>query len=177
MARLILARLRLLAGCRRHGPAGFAADERGVVAVIFAITFCAVFLAVAVAIDYARTVRDYTRSQNALDSAALAAAHRLGMPDQDTVGRNDADAYFKANTVKQKDVGTLTGVTMDGDNGQVYATAEGNMLTSLMRAVGAKQVGFNNQTTVKTGIGTVEIALVLDNSSAVAGGARADCAS
>jgi Flp pilus assembly protein TadG len=165
----ILARLRLLAGCRRHGPAGFAADERGVVAVIFAITFCAVFLAVAVAIDYARTVRDYTRSQNALDSAALAAAHRLGMPDQDTVGRNDADAYYRVNTVKQKDVGTLTGVTMDGDNGQVYATAKGNMLTSLMRAVGAKQVGFNNQTTVKAGIGTVEIALVLDNSSALAG--------
>ena len=51
------------------------------------------------------------------------------------------------------------------------------MLTSLLRTVGAKQVGFNNQTTVKTGIGTVEIALVLDNSSAVAGGARADCAS
>jgi Flp pilus assembly protein TadG len=154
---------------RCRPPTNFHADERGVVAVIFAIVFCAVILTVAIAIDYARTVRDYTRSQNALDSAALAAAHRLGLPDQDTLGRNDADAYFKVNTVKQKDVGTLTGVTMDGDKGQVYATAKGNMLTSLLRAVGAKQVGFNNQTTVKTGIGTVEIALVLDNSSALAG--------
>jgi Flp pilus assembly protein TadG len=147
------------------------------VAVIFAIVFCAIFLVVAIAIDYARAVRDYTRSQNALDSAALAAAHRLGLPDQDALGRNNADSYYKVNTAKQKDVGTLPGVTMDGDKGRVYATAKGNMLTSLLRAVGAKQVGFNNQTTVKTGIGTVEIALVLDNSSAVAGGARADCAS
>ncbi len=66
MARLpaqMLARLRLLAGCLRQRPAGFAADERGVVAVIFAITFCAVFLAVAVAIDYARTATEYMRVQ------------------------------------------------------------------------------------------------------------------
>ena len=45
------------AACEQR-PAGFAADERGVVAVIFAITFCAVFLTVAVAIDYARTATE-----------------------------------------------------------------------------------------------------------------------
>src|SRR4029450_11135757 len=84
---------------RRCGPpTNFHADERGGGAVIFAIVVCAVILAVAVAIDYARTVRDYTRSQNALDSAALAAAHRLGLPDQDTPGRNDRDVYFKGDT-------------------------------------------------------------------------------
>jgi len=100
----ILARLSLLAGCRRHGPAGFAADERGVVAVIFAITFCAVFLAVAVAIDYARTATEYLRVQNAVDSAALAASHRLGLPDQDTKGPADANAYFKVNTSKHTNI-------------------------------------------------------------------------
>ena len=79
--------------CRRTCSC-FRADEGGVVAVIFAIVFSAIFLAMAIAIDYAQTVRAYTRVQNALDTAALAAAHKLGMPDQDTQGRNDADAYF-----------------------------------------------------------------------------------
>ena len=94
----VLARLGPLAARLRERRVGFAADERGVVAVIFAITFCAVFLTVAVAIDYARTATEYLRVQNAVDSAALAASHRLGLPDQDTQGPADANAYFKANT-------------------------------------------------------------------------------
>ena len=43
------------------------------------------------------------------------------------------------------------------------------MLASLLKAAGIKNIGFNNQTTVRRGSGTVEVALVLDNSSALAG--------
>jgi Flp pilus assembly protein TadG len=156
-------------GGSRQRSVDFRTDERGVVAVVFAITFCAILAAVAVAIDFTRTQTEYVRVQNAVDSSALAAAHRLGSPDQDFLGRNDADAYFKANIAKHKDVGALASVTLDGDKGQVFAKANGNMLTSLLRAVGIEQVGFNRQTTVQAGKGTVEIALVLDNSSALAG--------
>jgi Flp pilus assembly protein TadG len=88
------------------GPGGvpprlqrLAGDERGVVAVIFAITFSAIFLAVAVAIDYARTQTEAVRVQNALDAAALAAAHWLGLGDQDATGRQDADRHFKVNAI------------------------------------------------------------------------------
>jgi Flp pilus assembly protein TadG len=86
-----------------------AGDERGVVAAIFAITFSAIFLAVAVAIDDARTQTEVVREQNAPDAAALAASHRLGLPDQDATGRQDADAHFKVNTIKHKDVAGLKG--------------------------------------------------------------------
>jgi Flp pilus assembly protein TadG len=146
-----------------------AGDEKGVVAVIFAITFSAIFLAVAVAIDYARTQTEVVRVQNAVDAAALAASHRLGLPDQDVTGRQDADAYFKVNTSKHKDVGVLKGVVMDADKGEVIATAKGNMLTSLLKAVGIKNIGFGSSATVKKGKGTVEVALVLDNSGSMAG--------
>jgi len=81
-----------------------AGDERGVVAVIFAITFSAIFLAVAVVIDYARTQTEVVRVQNALDAAALAGSHRLGLRDQDVTGRQDADAYFKVNTSKHTNI-------------------------------------------------------------------------
>jgi Flp pilus assembly protein TadG len=152
----------------------FTADERGVVAVIFAITFCAIFLAVAIAIDFARTATEYVRVQNAVDSAALAASHQLGLPNQDTQGPADADAYFKANTAKHKGVGTLDSVSLDSVKGEVQAKAHGNMLASLLKAVGVKQIGFNNQSTVKKGKGTVEVVLVLDNSGSMAGQPIAD---
>ena len=170
----VLARLGLLAARLRERPAGFAADERGVVAVIFAITFCAVFLTVAVAIDYARTATEYLRVQNAVDSAALAASHRLGLPDQDTQGLADATAYFKANTAKHRQVGVLDSVVLDAAKGEVQAKAHGTMLASLLKAVGIKQIGFNNQATVRKGKGTVEVALVLDNSGSMGGQPIAD---
>jgi Flp pilus assembly protein TadG len=163
----------LTALCRGDGvrrrASQFGADERGVVAVIFAITFCAIFLAVAVAIDFARTQTEYVRVQNAVDTAALAASQRLGLPDEQTSGPADASAYFNANMKRKRGVGTLDSVVLDADKGEVQAKAHGSLLTSLLKAVGIRQVSIGAAATVKRGTGTVEIALVLDNSSALAG--------
>jgi len=165
---------RVVRCANRPRVAAFRKDESGVVAVIFAITFSAIFLAVAIAIDFARTETEYVRVQNAVDAAALAASHRLGLPDQDTAGPSDADAYFKANTIKHKNIGQLDGVTLDADKGEVFAKAKGNMLTSLLRAVGVRDIGFGTRSTVKKGKGTIEVALVLDNSGSMAGQPVAD---
>ena len=64
----------------------FAADESGIFIILFAISFAAMALAAAIAIDFARISLERTEMQRALDSAALAAAHRLGMPDQEQSG-------------------------------------------------------------------------------------------
>jgi Flp pilus assembly protein TadG len=157
-----------------RGARSFTNDEGGVVAVIFAITFAAIFLLVAIAIDYGRTEAELVRVQNAVDSAALAASHRLGLPDQDISGPAKALAYFKANIAKHPHVGSLTSTSLDAVTGEVTAKAKGNMLTSLLRAVGINEIGFNAGATVRRGSGTVEIALVLDNSGSMAGSYIAD---
>jgi len=91
-------------------PRQLAGDESGVVAVIFALTFSAIFLAVAVAFDYARWQTEVVRLQNGVAAAALAASHGLGLPDH-------APKH----------------VVMDADKGEVVATARDDMLTSLSR--------------------------------------------
>jgi Flp pilus assembly protein TadG len=152
----------------------FHADERGVVAVVFAITFAGLFLMAAIAIDYGRTEGEMVRMQNAVDAAALAASHSLGLPDQDTAGPQTAAAYFKANMAKHADVGVLDGVALDAAKGEVAAKAKGGMLTSFLRAVGIHELGFKANSTVSRGKGTVEVALVLDNSGSMAGSYIAD---
>lgn len=147
----------------------FQGDERGVVAVIFAITFAGIFLMAAIAIDFGRTETEMVRVQNAVDSAALAASHRLGLPDQDTVGPQRADAYFKANMAKHPNVGVLENVKLDADAGQVSAEAKGTLLTSLLKAAGIHELSFRANSRIKRGKGTVEVALVLDNSGSMAG--------
>jgi len=165
---------RLLAffGCARRDLAGqarsFHTDERGVVAVLFAIIFSGVLLMAAIAIDYGRTETEMVRVQNAVDSAALAASHRLGLPDQDTVGPQRAAAFFKANMAKHPHVGILEDVKLDAVNGEVNAKAKGTLLTSLLKAAGIHELGFKANSTIKRGRGTIEVALVVDNSGSMA---------
>ena len=106
--------------------------------------------------------------------AAPAASHGLGLPDQDAAGRGDADSYFKVNTIKPKDVGVLKEVVLDAEKGGVLAHAKGNMLTSLLKAVGIKAIGLASSASVGKGHGSVEVALVLDNSGSLAGQPIAD---
>ena len=92
------------AGCRPASRRGlpafmrrFSAEQSGATIIIFAIGFSVVALATAIAIDYGRVELEQVRMQRAIDAAALAAAHRLGQPDQDESGQAAAQAFFKAN--------------------------------------------------------------------------------
>ena len=139
-------------------------------AVIVALTFSAIFLAVAVAIDFARPQTEVVRVENAAAAAALAVSHRLGLPDQDTTDWQDRDAPFKVTSSTPDEVG----IPMQAEQGQPRATAKANMLTSLLKAVGGKSIGFGASTSVKKGRGTLEVALVLNNSGSMAGQPLAD---
>jgi Flp pilus assembly protein TadG len=179
MSSFVCARLRAFFVSTHKGASGrsvttLGGNDQGVVAVIFALVFSAVFLMAAVAIDYGRTEAELVRVQNAVDSAALAASQRLGLPDQDTSGPAKASAYFTANIAKHPHIGTLTSTSLDADSGQVHAKAQGNMPTSLLRAVGIDDIEFKAHSTVRRGKGTAEIALVLDNSGSMAGSYIAD---
>jgi Flp pilus assembly protein TadG len=168
---LILARLG--AGASRH-VRSLRRDERGTVAVLFAITFSGAMLMAAIAIDFARTQVEVVRVQNAVDTAALAASHHLGLPDQDTAGPQTATAFFQANLAKHPSVGVLDSVKLDAVNGEVAAKAKGDVLSSLLRAFGINEIGFKANSTVRRGKGTIELALALDNSGSMAGTYIAD---
>ena len=149
-------------------------DERGTIAALFAIIFSGMLLMTAIAIDFARTYAEVARVQNAVDAAALAASHRLGLPDQDTSGPQKAAAFFQANIAKHPSSGVLDSIKLDSVKGEVAAKAKGDLLASLLRAFGINEISFKANSTVRRGKGTIEVALVLDNSGSMAGSYIAD---
>lgn len=151
----------------------FARDEGGVMIVLFAIAFSVMAVAAAIAIDYARVSLEHAEMQRALDAAALAAAHRLGMPDQEESGPAAAHAFFKAN-VQAKSRLVIEDVKLDAAAGEVRLTSGGIIPTTLMSIFGIKQVEIGAGTRVVRGDGTIEVALVLDNSGSMAGGPIAE---
>lgn len=169
MFRLHLCKLPLSHLLARFSVLGrdFARDDRGTIAVVFAVMFVAVFAVVAVAIDFSVSSTAKVRQQRALDAATLAASDRLGTPDQDVSGPAVAQAYFNANT-KGQTGGSLTGVTLDANTGRVTATAGTSVLSTLLRGIGINYTDINGRAVVAKGHSSVEVALVLDNSGSMA---------
>ncbi len=140
---------------------------------MFAVTFMMVLLITAVAIDYGRTELESQRIQNAADAAALAASHRLGTTDQDETGIAVAQRFFNANTGGRNHE-ALQQIILDADSGEVRVVASGSVGTSFLNAIGVRSLAIRASSRVVKGDGTVEVALVLDNSGSMAGQPIAD---
>lgn len=157
----------------RRGLAGafmrrFAHDQRGTTIIVFAIGFSVVALAAAIALDYGRIEMERAQMQRALDAAALAAAHRLGMPDEEQSGPAVAAAFFKANVPANSGL-TIDSMKMNAETGEVTMSSGGDVATSFMKAFGVSKVSVGAGSRVVRNDGTVEVALVLDNSGSMAG--------
>ncbi|MFM9943013.1 MAG: pilus assembly protein TadG-related protein [Hyphomicrobiaceae bacterium] len=148
--------------------AAFAADQRGVTAMLLAICFAVMMFITAMALDYGRAELERMHMQRVLDSATLAASHQLGSDDPDTKGRAAAEAFFKLNS-QHVTVTQIETLEMDVQKGEVRATAGGSVLTSLLNAFDIPRIEIGAGSRVVRGDGTMEIALVLDNSGSMAG--------
>lgn len=146
----------------------WAADEQGVTAMLLAICFAVLMFIVAMAVDYGRAELERMHMQRVLDAATLAASHQLGTDQPDEKGRAAAEAFFQINSqhITQTQIETLE---MDTLKGEVRATAGGNVLTSLLNAFDIARLEIGAGSRVVRGDGTMEIAMVLDNSGSMAG--------
>ncbi len=150
-----------------HDRSGFLRDERGGVAVVFAVSLVVLMLVIGLAIDTARYQNVASRMQQALDGASLAAAKLLADPDlSDSVIKDRADSYFTAALetfgVEVK-AATALAVTIDRKassvqvNGKLEVPAYFGGLAGLpsMRVL-------NQESKVVYDITNVELAMVLD---------------
>lgn len=148
--------------------AEFGRDGAGSSIIMFSLTFAVMMFTAAMAIDYGRAELERMHMQRALDAAALAASHQLGQVDQETKARAAAEAYFRVNSPpgSHTHIGSLV---LDAQKGEVTMTAAGISVTSLLNAFGINSIALGAGTKVSKGDGTVEIALVLDNSGSMGG--------
>jgi Flp pilus assembly protein TadG len=150
----------------------FTRDERGVTAVLFGILFAVMFLMAAVVVDLTRATHEQFRQQAAVDAAALAASHYLGQTDQDVAGKAAAKRFFEMNMGAGSTA--EVDVQLDQAAGTVTARSSNDLGTTLMAAnVKAKhqvtELDVGASTKVVKGSGTVEVAMVLDNSGSMSG--------
>jgi len=150
----------------------FCSDDRGAIAIIFALSISAIFGTVALSVDYSRYSSVRTKVWQALDRAALAGAKLL---DEDyTTDAQITDrttAYFKtqlelAGVNVATDVNLTVGI--DRTNNAVTAAAKFDLPTSFAGVVGIKALTVDQTATASYKLKKIELALALDVTGSMA---------
>ncbi|MGQ3346406.1 pilus assembly protein TadG-related protein [Bosea sp. (in: a-proteobacteria)] len=130
---------------------------------MFAFAGVAVICMAGAVVDYGRLSKAHSGLQAATDSAALAAA-RLPSKDAATM-RAAADKFFIANTSGMAGQNIqITKFDFQESSGTVTIESSGVLDTTLMSIIGFTTMGFSSRSAaLKEVTGTVEMALVLDN--------------
>lgn len=141
-------------------------DERGGVAVIFALTLIPLLALSGMAIDLSANTNARRKAQNAVDAAALSLAKLpSGLTDADLADR--AKRQVTAAMAESQATGVDVATFRSGET--IRVTLTGATPTTLARVVGFTSLGLNVSGTSKRGSGNLEVALVLDNTGSMAG--------
>jgi Flp pilus assembly protein TadG len=148
-------------------------DQRGNIAVIFAIALLPLLSFTGAAIDYSRANNARTSMQSTLDSVALMLSKDLS---QSLIKASDISAkahdYFNA-LYTNKDAQSVSitatytpGTTSTGST--ILVTGSGMIATDFMTVAGFPTMSFNTSSTATWGSSLLRVALVLDNTGSMA---------
>jgi Flp pilus assembly protein TadG len=141
-------------------------DERGGVAVIFALSLIPLLTLSGIAIDYSANTNVRRRAQDAVDATALSLAKLpSGLTDADLNDRAKRQVTSAMTGSQAIDLGVA--LLRSGDT--IKVTATGTTPTTLTRMIGFTSLPLNVSGTSKRGSGNLEVALVLDNTGSMAG--------
>jgi Flp pilus assembly protein TadG len=156
----------------RDAASRFACDNRGNIAVIFAIALVPIISFVGAAIDYSRASSARTSMQAALDSTALMLSKDLssGLITTAQISAK-AQAYFAALYTNTEATGvsvtaTYTASSSMGSTIQVNGT--GTIATDFMKVVGFPNLNFGTSSTAAWGNVRLRVAMALDNTGSMA---------
>jgi len=145
----------------------FLRDRRAAVLPIFAIAAIPMIVATGAAVDYARAYAQRTVVQDALDAAALASGKKIGVVS-DTLAKLEATNFYDGNIGANKlDIKPAVTAVIAGST--MTLTTQLHVPTYFLGLIGLNEFVFNMKAQSTQAIGTIEVALVLDNSGSMAG--------
>jgi Flp pilus assembly protein TadG len=143
----------------------FAPDDRGNVAMLFALACLVIFPLVGFAIDFSRTIVDKHKLQMMTDSAVLAAAHDAHM----TSAEREAVIESYINHLEEE-LGReiLYEVEQDGE-GLVSLTTQLRVDTTISKIMGRDYIDVSVRSDALEGGADIEVAMVLDITGSMSG--------
>ena len=151
----------------------FFKQDRGNVAVIFALAAIPIISFVGAAIDYTRANAARSSMQAALDSTALMLSKDLSMGtiSSSQVNTRASDYFYALYNNKDAQNVSITGAYTPASGtspNKIQLSGSGNIITDFMRVAGFPTMNFNTASTTSWGNVRMRVALVLDNTGSMA---------
>ncbi|MBI1400485.1 ubiquitin-activating E1 FCCH domain-containing protein [Hyphomonas sp.] len=143
----------------------FARDERGNVAMLFALACLVIFPLVGFAIDFSRVVVDEHKLQMATDAAALAAAHDSFMEADERRAIIDAHLAHLEEELGRK----ITYELSQDSNGKILLVTHLTTQTTIAKVMGRDTVEVTARSAAVEGGSDIEVAMILDITGSMAG--------
>lgn len=144
----------------------FRSRQDGGVVTIFALSLFGLGLSAGLALDYARAYSAESALRSDLDAAILGAASHLADP---SAIQKAAMAVFDANWKAKHSVSSISLVVAKTANNKLAGTATATVPTTLMKLGGFDTMSLKAMTEVEVAGQNVELALVLDTTTSMAG--------
>ncbi|GAC1505955.1 MAG: hypothetical protein NVS2B1_15630 [Bradyrhizobium sp.] len=149
-------------------------DQRGNIAVIFAIALLPLVSFTGAAIDYSRANNARTSMQSALDSVALMLSKDLTQglikaSDINTKAQDYFNALYTNKDAAQSATVTATYTPSTATTAAtILVTGSGSIMTDFMTVIGFPKMSFNTSSTATWGTSLLRVSLVLDNTGSMA---------
>lgn len=140
-------------------------DKRGVLAVMFGMTFPVIVAAMGLGYDLAQGYMVRSRLAHALDAAGLAVAGSTGTNTELEARFN---AFMNAN-YSSDEIGRITNLQFTKSGNDITVQGTVAVDTAFMKWFGKDEIQVYGQTKIHREIQGVEVALVLDNTGSMAG--------
>ena len=133
---------------------------------IFALTLIPLLSATGAAVDYSYAFRLRTITQDALDAAALAGGRMIGVNTEAEI-KTEVDKFFISNVANRLD--TIPSVSQAISGATITLNTTLDVPTHFLKVIGLDDFHFPLSSQVTSGIGTLEVAIVVDTSGSMAG--------
>lgn len=159
---------------RTRDMTAFRRDERGGVAIIFALSITVLFGVVGGAVDVGRWVAARSETRNAMDGAVLAAGRTMQMPERtEAEALGVAQSYYDRNKSKHISAGNVSFQIVDSGTA-IRATSTVTVSTPFLSVLGIPEMPVDGMAKavlqVGGNVGThVEVSMMLDVTGSMAG--------
>ncbi len=142
----------------------FARSCGGSVLPTFAIAFIPLFIAMGGVVDYTNAFDKKEVVQDAMDFAALAAGKKIGLLTMDEL-RQDVDHYYTSNI--GDNLADPPALTTSVNVSTITLTTDLHVPTYFLGIIGLHELVFHLKSQATLALGTLEVAIVLDNSGSM----------
>lgn len=149
-----------------------ARNERGNVAMIAALAILPILMIAGFAIDFQLTMTQKARVQSTIDSAVLAATKSLEQGRSKEEVTEEVNAYFRAVLNRSENSSLSCGLlnlVFDDAEYEIHAGVGCSNETTLAKIAGHDHLDFKVNSSATYGMGSIEVALVLDTTGSMSG--------